>query len=250
MQVQFVDRAHGWVLFSDCRPGDACESFLGRSGDGGRTWTRVDTPELPERGRPGIAALGPDSLVIGVSTPDEALWQTDDGGRTYRRRTGDDRSNFFVPAPLDGGGWKLVHEGLDTYAWYSPDDGANWRQLRPALGAGATLRLSPDGRDAWAVAEAPTRVWRLAPGGAVAGEGFPVAVSPGTIGALNGGRLLVLVPGSGVGIWRDGHFTPLPAPLADASMARVLHDGAIELYMPDGVLIVGEGEEWVRYTQP
>src|SRR3954468_19507634 len=50
MQVRFADRDHGWVLFSDCQAMSVCTSVLGRSTDGGRTWTRVQLPPLPQRG--------------------------------------------------------------------------------------------------------------------------------------------------------------------------------------------------------
>ncbi|MFI5910713.1 hypothetical protein [Dactylosporangium sp. NPDC051541] len=253
LQVRFADRQHGWAVASDCGTDNVCANVVGRSTDGGRTWTRVDVAGLPDRGRPVLAVRGPDSIVFGVTSPVEDLWESTDGARTFHRPTGDVEGIFLTlpPDTLTGAGhtaWRVVREGLDTYASYSADGGTTWSVLRPALGTGATLRLSPDGRDAWAFAGNPTRVWRLRPDGAYEEPNFPITATPGAIGTLDNGGLLTMVPGRGQGIWRDGQFTLLPEPLRDAELAVALPDGAISVALHGSLIVGGEDGGWVRYV--
>jgi hypothetical protein len=255
MQVRFADRSHGWVLFSDCQAMSVCTSVLGRSGDGGRTWSRAELPPLPQRGQPLLVVNGPDELLIGASSPSEAWWTTSDGGRTYQKVDATAESLFARPGPetvagADGTSWRLTHDGADTLVSYSPYAGATWRDLRPEVGADTALRRSPDGRDVWAVAGQPTRVWRLTPDGPVAEAGFPITADPVQVLSVGDGGLLILVPGPGLGVWRGGHFRPLPVQLSGALLGAVLGDGAIALITPDGDLLLGgEHEQWVRYVQ-
>ncbi|GAA3451983.1 WD40/YVTN/BNR-like repeat-containing protein [Dactylosporangium matsuzakiense] len=254
LNVQFADRWHGWALAGACRAGNICDYVLGRTTDGGRTWARVDLSRVPYQGRPVLAVRGPDRIIFGVTGPTDDLWESTDAGQTFHRPTGAAMDIFPALPPdtvtgADHTAWKIVREGLDSYASYSADGGATWRVLRPALGTGATLRLSPNGRDAWAFASNPTRVWRLERDAAYAEPDFPISVSPDGIGPLNGRGLLALVPGQGVGVWRGGHFAPLPRPLRDAEPSMVLPDGAIALVL-DGTLIVGREEgDWIRYVR-
>jgi hypothetical protein len=269
MDVRFVDASHGWVLFSDCRPDDSCEHALGRTTDAGRTWTRVEPPRLPGRGRVAIWGLGPDAMMIGVVTLGGAWWQTSDGGRTYTSvPVGDIRpAEGFRPAtvPLaaqstptsparmparDGVLWEVTHDGLSTRASYSTDRGATWRVLRAELPANGRLLVSPDGRDVWVVTDVPTQAWRLTPDGATARPDFPAAVNWQTVHAVDGGGLLTIVPGTGAGVWRDGRFTPLPAPLREAGWAIVLADGSIAVHGDDGHFVGREGGPWVHHTRP
>ncbi|WP_426505096.1 hypothetical protein ACPPVO_46145 [Dactylosporangium sp. McL0621] len=254
MVVRFTDRTHGWVLFDDCHPGGGCARFLGRSDDAGLTWRPVELPDLPAEGHASLMLRGADSFLVGVSDPYLAWWATVDGGRTYRAlnpqdamSTGD--TDERPKPPTSRGPWRLTHTGLETTVEYSPDAGRTWRAAGPNIGFGAFVRVSPDGRDAWAIAANPTRVWRLTPDGALAEPDLPIVANADTISPANGGGLVMLLPGPGVGVWRGGGFTPLPAPLADAYLAGPLDDGSIALAASDGTLVVGEaGGEWVRYT--
>ncbi|MER7278547.1 hypothetical protein ABT369_29315 [Dactylosporangium sp. NPDC000244] len=251
MAVGFAGRSNGWVTFNDCRAGGDCEHFLGRTTDGGLTWRRVALPELPAQGRL-VARPGPASALIGVTGSPTTVWETNDGGLTWRSIVTDGTSAIVVPPSREiSGSWKVTHDGLESHAFHSPDRGSTWRGLEPPVGAEAEVRVSADDRDAWAIAARPTRAWRLTPEGTEAEPELPAGADPSMISAVGEGGLLMLVPGRGVGVWRGGTFTPLPAPLHEAALPIVLSDGAITLSMPDGTLIVGgEHEQWVRYTHP
>ncbi|WP_433206529.1 WD40/YVTN/BNR-like repeat-containing protein [Dactylosporangium sp. CS-047395] len=257
MAVRFVDRDHGWVLFSDCTPGVGCARTMGRTADAGLTWTPVALPaDLPALGTAQLLLQGQNTFLIGTSNPYIAWWSTEDGGRTYRQLPPESIAGVpdIVVERLGGGPpptpWRLTPGNLDTTVAYSPDGGMTWRDLQPRIGPGAVLRVGPGG-EAWAVAGQPSRVWRLTPDGPVALESLPITVDAATISPIGDGGLIVLVPGRGVGVLRAGTFTPLPAPLTDAMLVTPLDDGTVVLMPGDGSLVVGSGREtWVRYVRP
>ncbi|MGI5238208.1 hypothetical protein [Dactylosporangium sp. CA-139066] len=267
MSLDFTDAAHGWVMFSDCPAGQRCAVTLGRTTDGGRSWERIATPDLPEGQPAGMIVTGAKSALVGTMT-DPRWFETDDGGRSFRAVTSDQAQAIidayvarrFVPGPAPSGEtvvpgaypqrWKVVHEGLTTRVSYSPD-GGTWRELPAELPAGAELKVSGDGRDAWLVAEMPNRLWRLTPGDAVEVPDFPPGTPIRAAQAIGGDGLLITVPGEGAGVWREGRFTPFPGPMARALGGLVLGDGTLSLYLQqEGVILGREGGSWTWYRPP
>ncbi|GAA2336530.1 hypothetical protein [Dactylosporangium salmoneum] len=265
MYADFADAAHGWVVFSDCPAEYRCTATLGRTTDGGRRWAPVPLPGPPGNHYPLLSATGPDSALVVADRPDGTAvwWETTDGGRTFRPAP-----DLAEPALTDwltarrGGAypasahWRVEQDGLVTWASYSPDGGRSWRTLPVELPASGVLRVTHDDREAWVITSTPNRVFRLTPDAAVEVPGFPASATVAMPGAVGGG-LLITLPGEGMGVWRDGRFTPFPQPLgAAAANGRVLRDGSIALNLvgagpvSEGLAVGAEGGPWVWYRPP
>ncbi|HTJ34081.1 MAG TPA: hypothetical protein VL738_12700 [Dactylosporangium sp.] len=270
MGLQFVDARHGWVIFSDCRADNRCDITLGRSTDGGRHWTRIEPPELPEVGRMLLVPTGKDSAFVGIGSdryPDDPMplwWETTDGGRSFQASTASAADYYvrklYLPGPQPSGEvitlgndqeeWKTRYDGLVTRVYYSPG-GQDWRELPAELPASGMPKVSHDGRDVWVLTEMPNRAWRLTSRDAVEMPGFPASAAIGPAQPVGNGGLVVTVPGEGTGVWRDGRFTPFAAPMVRAQMSILLDDGTLALSMQGEGLILGtEGGPWVWYRPP
>jgi hypothetical protein len=96
---QFADEHHGYVMLGRC-PTDNCETWVGATDDGGRSWRVAMVPGLtfakPTTERPAsgprgrLIVLDATRVVIdgyhdtpGFDSPDHHRWHTADGGRTW-----------------------------------------------------------------------------------------------------------------------------------------------------------------------
>ncbi|WP_432839383.1 hypothetical protein [Dactylosporangium sp. CA-092794] len=274
MRVQFVDAEHGWVMIGGCPAAGSCEYTMGKTADGGRSWARVDLPELPARPvSVTFQARDAGSAVLEVSEGDDdaarSAWEI--GGTGFHRIDGDPIGIAAwlsaTPAPpawpavrgtvtglasgRSGPLWAQVYDGLITRVAASRDGGRTWTVLPEEFPAQGVLRVSPDGRDAWLFTDQPTRLWRLREDGASEVPGFPTTVTAKEVNPVDGGGLLVRLPTSGLGVWREGQFEPLPEPMVHADLATVLPDGAIALVLLPGpeLIVGGDRTGWVRYPK-
>jgi hypothetical protein len=158
-----------------------------RSADGGRTWESVSA--LGEADFHILQASG--DLVVGVHVDDPDIQVSNDGGRTFERRTPPAPPEDVVVDPADARRM-VVTTAQGTFT--SADGGGSWRQRDPAAGgqlewvapdrlyradAGGTVMLSADGGQSWQeqgsvdlsvnelVADREGRLYASIPGGEV-----------------------------------------------------------------------------------
>jgi photosystem II stability/assembly factor-like uncharacterized protein len=144
VQLEFVDDSHGWLI-----------ETLGiwRTEDGGVSWREVlstDDPRLS--GQPGRGFFK-SQLEAWISGGKGQVYQTADGGNTWKIQTADDNSEFldifFVD---DHTGW--VSRNYRGQLYRTDDAGASWH-LQPQLTDGTYIEscyfLSKD--EGWAIGQ-------------------------------------------------------------------------------------------------
>ena len=114
--------------------------------DGGETWLETGLAEgLPERFLGGLAVhpTDPAQAYVGASGfLSGHVFQTTDGGRTWRDRTGnlpDHPVNSVVYDPVDPNG---VYLGTDFGVFHSPTGGGVWNRLQDGLPVSAVFDLA------------------------------------------------------------------------------------------------------------
>jgi photosystem II stability/assembly factor-like uncharacterized protein len=168
LSASFVSASEGWLLATPCADQvQTCRTIVVRKTvDGGRTWSEAHAPDAPPadmfQGSPPATAVGTilfsnarSGWVFGP-----ALWQTSDGGRTWRKMKGPggpvqdlgvagDRVLAITSRCRDG-------ESACILRVYSAPDGSdNWRALPGAIAAGvqsAQLAVSDDVAYVFAIA--------------------------------------------------------------------------------------------------
>ncbi len=110
--------------------------------DGGRTWTNVTPPDMPEFGRVSqidASAFDPGGAYVSVRRPlldDFApyIWRTEDFGRTWTKIVNGIRDDAYVHAvredPTTRG---LLYAATQHGVYVSYDDGDGWQELNPGL---------------------------------------------------------------------------------------------------------------------
>jgi len=147
----FIDELNGWMVcerewFRLKTERDRRSYFL-KTGDGGRTWARVEAPGADGR----LAGLRFADAAHGWAFGEMgALYATTDGGRTWARQRVPSRhlllGAFFLDARQ---GWLV---GAGATALYTSDGGATWHEGSvPASGARLNAVTFADARRGWAV---------------------------------------------------------------------------------------------------
>ena len=236
LSASFASASAGWLLATPCAGQvQTCRTVVMRkTTDGGRTWFAVPAPDAPpadmDQGTPPADAVG---AILFTSAGagwafGPALWQTRDGGGTWRKLsvpgpvqdlavagnrvlavTGGCAPGLTVDYPADDGG------GACTFRVYSAAAGSDdWRPVSGAAG-------SDDGRSATGAAGSGAAQLVVA-----GGVGYLLAI------AANTDRPVLLAgPVRGSARWRS-----VPAPCAGAS------SGALAA-APGGWLFLGCGNE-------
>ncbi|MFB9854077.1 hypothetical protein ACFFMR_27245 [Micromonospora andamanensis] len=164
---------------------------------------------------------------------------------------------------IDGGDgriWVTIRNGGRLTVAVSDDDGATWRKL-PAVAGAARLLVSPDGRDVWLInmshdnfdISSTNRVWRLV--GDRWQELTQLPPDTNSVGAVNGGLLVVTNPWGNVGYWTGDRYLDAPElrRLANGEhppTVQVLSDDTIVVTTPtDTTLGTGptQTRTWTRH---
>lgn len=127
--IFFVDEQTGWVVCERdlfrLKTKEEQRSYLMKTGDGGRTWARVE-----------VAGADVDARLVGVRFAGRehgwafgelgALYATSDGGQTWARQRVPTNRLLLGAAFLDESrGWLV---GAGATALYTADGGATWRE--------------------------------------------------------------------------------------------------------------------------
>jgi hypothetical protein len=255
LSASFASASAGWLLATPCaNQVQTCRTIVVRKTvDGGRTWSAVHAPDVPPadifQGSPPANAVG---TILFTSARagwafGPALWQTRDGGLTWRRMRGPggpvqdlvvagDRVLAVTSRCRDSG-------SICTSRVYSAPDGSDdWRAVPGAIVTGvrsAQLVVSGDLAYVFAVAGNLGKPWLLAGpvDGSAPWRSRPdpcVSAGSGALAAAPGGWLFLgcgLEPGAGNQVknaylsddggrsWRKVTGPPFGGYLAGASMS-------------------------------
>jgi hypothetical protein len=139
----FIDADNGWMLLGD--------GELSRTGDGGRTWTRVAA--LPEEWAEDASAMKFADARNGYIVGDRGLvLATADGGATWHRRPTGVDTWFFTVAVADGGR-KVWAAGDSRAVLESKDGGGSWSSIHIEALMNVYHRLTLKGDTAWVVSQ-------------------------------------------------------------------------------------------------
>jgi hypothetical protein len=175
------------------------------------------------------------------------------------------------PQPAVLGDPQQVLQGIDGRLWLasyeltpdhgvtrtrlalSADDARTWTELGSVPGH-AVATVSPDGREAWLVADHPSKLWRVSGSTMTAESGLPDNIDGYQVTAVGDGVLAVspttFGSPSSAGFWHDGTFTTLSG--LNGIDARTLPDGSVTFTEKDGGCVIGIGSglrrTWVQIS--
>ena len=145
VNASFLDEQHAWVLVAD--PNDMLKGTLFSTADGGITWDHAQVPFgggdllfLDAKHGWMMASLGAAAGSMGI-----AVYQTDDGGATWKQMFTNDPNLPNAGASLPLGGMKdgltavnmqtawiggVIYTPGNVYLFRSDDSGATWKQAQ------------------------------------------------------------------------------------------------------------------------
>ncbi|MFQ5537905.1 MAG: WD40/YVTN/BNR-like repeat-containing protein [Gemmatimonadota bacterium] len=110
--------------------------------DGGKTWTNVTPPDMPDFGRVSqidASAFDAAKAYVSVRRPllddfSPYIWKTDDYGRTWTKIVGGIRPDAYVHAVReDPNRPGLLYAATQHGVYISYDDGQHWQELNPGM---------------------------------------------------------------------------------------------------------------------